>query len=72
MHDAVTNNDSFAGSLSYSPTVKSWGDNGAVLSGWDEFEVSAFVRVGNSEGQGGAIVLLEDEDNLAWLDEGLA
>lgn len=48
---AVENNDTFEGRISYSCMPEH------VELAADEFEVDAFVRVGNSEGQGGAICI---------------
>jgi len=62
----IRNNDSFAGTLTYSPAKDCWRDSGAVISEWDGFEVSALIRTNNSEGQGGAFVLLRDKENSAW------
>jgi hypothetical protein len=49
MRLAVSNDDSFEGSLSYSmmePGLER-----------DEIEVGAFFRIGNSQGQGGAVIV---------------
>ena len=45
MADSIEASDSFEGSLQYTATDR------------DTFEVDAFWRVGNSEGQGGAVVI---------------
>ena len=50
MADSVERRDSFEGSISYEATDKR-----------DWFEVQAFWRVGNSKGQGGSIMIGEDE-----------
>ncbi len=49
---SISENDSFEGTLEY------------VVSGPDTFDVRAFWRVGNSEGQGGSIVIGETTLNL--------
>jgi hypothetical protein len=50
MANSIEQRDSFEGSISYEATEKP-----------DLFEVQAFWRVGNSEGQGGSIMIGEDE-----------
>lgn len=59
MRKAVEEDDSFEGSLSYS----------AMHEGLErgEFEVGAFFRIGNSEGQGGSIIVQSDQP-----DEGVS
>lgn len=47
---AIENNDSFEGSFNYR------------IEDIDTFEVQAAYRVGNSEGQGG-MVLIDEDDN---------
>lgn len=67
MLESVKADDSFEGSIQYTVFDD---DLGA-----DEFEVSAFYRVGNSMGQGGAVIIQakqEPEERNATEVDGIA